>query len=330
MDFSRIFIRRVCIGVMAAIAAGVSITPLRTWAAYPDKPIRLIVPFSPGGGADSLARPLADRLSQRLGQPVIIENKSGASSNIGTAQAAKAAPDGYTLLINTDGIALAPLLYRQLNYDFYRDLTPISYVAKSPLVFASSKNVPATTLPQLIELARQQPGALNFANPGLGTPHHLAFELFAREAQVSLGEAIYRGGGPALVDVLGGHVQVGMFTLGAVLGNFAAGGLKPLAVMTPKRTALAPTIPTMVESGLPNAHLELGFILFAPKQTPPTIIDRLHREIAAVIHDPAFAAILTKQGYEPYATRPEQTARALHAEFQRWRPILQDLKLQLD
>ncbi|CAM3941434.1 Bug family tripartite tricarboxylate transporter substrate binding protein [Bordetella tumulicola] len=299
-------------------------------AAYPDKPIKLVVPFSPGGGADSLARPLADKLGQRLGQPVIIENKSGASSNIGTAYVAGAAPDGYTLLINTDGIALAPLLYRKLGYDFYRDLSPITYVAKSPLVFASNKKLPASNLQEFIALAHQKPDTLNFANPGLGTPHHLAFELFAREAQVQLGEAIYRGGGPSLVDVLGGHVQVGMFTLGAVRGNIKTGDLTPLAVMTSERTSLAPDIPTMVESGLPKAHLELGFVVLTPAKTPRAVVDRLHKEIDAVVRDPDFVSILNQQGYEPYATTPQQTSEALRNEYERWKPILEALKLQLD
>jgi len=320
----------VAAGLGAVLMFGVAASPAQAGAAYPDRPIRLVVPFSPGGGADSLARPLAEKLGQRLGQPVIIENKSGAGSHIGTSQVAGAAPDGYTLLINTDGIAIAPLLYRQLNYDFYRDLAPVSYVAQSPLVFASNKAVPVQDLRGFIALARQQPDKLNFANPGLGTPHHLAFELFAREARVQLGEAVYRGGGPSLVDVLGGHVQVGMFTLGAVRGNIATGDLKPLAVMTDRRTALAPDIPTMVESGLPEAHLDLGFVVLAPAKTPPPIIERLHREIAAVVQDPGFAAVLAQQGYEPYATTPQQTAAAFRAEYQRWKPILQELRLQLD
>ena len=314
-------------GMLACCAAAAM---ARADAAYPDKPIRLIVPFSPGGGADSLARPLAEKLGQRLGQPVVIENKSGAGSHIGTALVANAAPDGYTLLINTDGIALAPLLYRKLNYDFQRDLAPVSYVAKSPLVFASNKAVAADNLQDFIALARKQPGTLNFANPGLGTPHHLAFELFAREAGVDLGQAVYRGGGPSLVDVLGGHVQVGMFTLGAVRGNIETGDLKPLAVMTGQRTSLAPEIPTMVESGLPDAHLDLGFVMLAPAKTPQAIMDRLHDEIAAVVRDPAFVATLNQQGYEPYSTTPRQTAEAFEAEYRRWKPILQGLNIQLD
>lgn len=321
---------RACAAALAAVAASLGVFSPSAAAAYPEKPVRLIVPFSPGGGADSLARPLAEKLGQRLGQPVVIENKSGASSNIGTALVASAAPDGYTVLINTDGIALAPLLYRNLNYDFERDLRPVSYVAKSPLVFASNKDVPAATLQEFIALARKQPDTLNFANPGVGTPHHLAFALFAREAGVKLGEAVYRGGGPSLVDVLGGHVHVGMFTLGAVRGNIESGALKPLAVMTEKRTALAPKIPTMAESGLPEAHLELGFVVLAPAKTPDDIVERLHKEIAAVVREPAFQDVLRQQGYEPYTTTPAQTADMFRSEYARWQPILQDLQIRLD
>lgn len=166
---------------------------------YPTKPVRLVVPFSPGGGADSLARPLAEQLRELLGQPIIIENKSGAGSNIGTAEVARSAPDGHTLLINTDGVAIYGDLYSKLNYDFFKDFVPVSYVASSPLLLAVNPGLAASDVRSFVALAKQDSARITFANPGPGSPHHLAYELLSREAGFKTGEALYRGGGQAVM-----------------------------------------------------------------------------------------------------------------------------------
>src|SRR5690606_9088776 len=278
----------------------------------------------------SLARPLADGLSKQLGQSVIVENRSGAGSNIGTAVVASASPDGYTLLLNTDAVAIYPFLYSNLQYDWQRDLTAVTYVAKSPLVFAVNKDLPAKNLKEFVELAKQKPGELNFANPGQGSPHHLGFELLLRDAGIEVTQANYRGGGPSLVDVIGNHVQIGMFTFGAVQSHLEKGMITPLAVLTKERsTVLAPDIPTAVELGYPNVHADLNFVMMAPKETPPEIVKKVQEAVAAVVSQDAFIATLHRLGYEPYPTTPDEAQKILEQESARWEPIIKDLNIEL-
>ena len=296
---------------------------------YPNRSIRIIVPFPPGGGADTLARPLAERLRVRLAQPVILENRSGAASNIGTEAAARAAPDGYTFLINTDGIAIYPHLYAGLSYDPFRDLVPVTYVAETPLVLAGNPAVAAAGLKELIELARNEPERINFANPGLGTPHHLAFELFTRAASLKITHINYKGGGPSLQDVLAGHVQLGMFTLGAVLPHIQAGKLKPFAVMTAKRTQFAPDIPAMNEV-LPGVTASLRFVLMAPKGTPRDIAGTLQAAVVEVMKETEIRDTLKRAGFEPFTTTPEETGALLRQDYDRWGPVLKAANIRLD
>jgi tripartite-type tricarboxylate transporter receptor subunit TctC len=298
--------------------------------AWPNRPIRLIVPFPPGGGADTLARPLAERLRQRLGQSIVLENKTGAGSNIGTELVARAAPDGYTFLINTDAIAIYPLLYRNLRYDVFKELAPVAYVASSPLVVASNLEVPARNLREFAELAKREPARLNFANPGQGSPHHLGFELLARTAGFNIGQANYRGGGPALTDVLAGHAQVGVFTFGAVRPYLETGKLRPLALLSEKRSDLSPELPTAVEAGWPGVHVALRFVVMAPAGTPADIITRLSAMIADSVADPEFGRLLRQQGYEPFATNPAETGKLLHDEAARWGPLLKAADIRLE
>lgn len=314
------------VALLAGLLAAAAAFP----QAYPTHPIKLIVPFPPGGGADTLARPLAERMRQHLGQPVLIENRTGASSNIGTDAVAKSAPDGYTLLINTDGIGLYPLLYEKLSYDVFRDLVPISFVAETPMVLASNQNVPAASLLELIALAKKEPGKLAFANPGQGSPHHLAFELFARQAGVQILQATYRGGGPALQDVLAGHAQLGMFTLGAVLGHINSGKLRPYAVTTAVRSQVAASIPTMAEAGLPGVQANLRFVLMAPRGTPPAILRAIYAALADSLKDQELRAQLLKQSFELLGSSPEETERTMRQDHERWKPILKAANIKLE
>lgn len=313
-----------------ALLVGLLFAAVAFAQAYPTRPIKLIVPFPPGGGADTLARPLAERMRQRLGQLFLLENRSGASSNIGTDAVAKSAPDGYTLLINTDGIGLYPLLYEKLPYDIFRDLVPITFVAETPMVLASNPNLPASNLLELIALAKKEPDKLAFANPGQGSPHHLAFELFARQAGVQIVQATYRGGGPALQDVLAGHAQLGMFTLGAVLGHINAGKLSPYAVATAARSQAAPSIPTMAEAGLPGVQANLRFVLMAPRGTAPAVLRSIHSAVVESLQEPALRAQLQKQGFELLGTSPEETDRTMRQDHERWRPILKAANIKLE
>lgn len=297
--------------------------------AYPARPIRLIVPFPPGGGTDTLARPFAERMRIRLGQPVVPENRGGAASNIGMEQAARAPADGYTLVINADNVALFPHLYQRLPYDLFRDFAPISYLAATPMVVASHPSVPAQTLDALIALGRRAPDQLNFASAGQGTPHHLAWELFQREANIRITQVEYRGNGPAMTDVIAGHVSVGVFSLGAAQPHFAAGTLRALAVLSPTRARTAPDIPTTAEFGLPGARMALRFLLLAPAATPREIIDALNAATRDVLSETDLAAALTRSGFDVGLSTPQEAADELRAEYTRWGPILRDLGIRL-
>lgn len=314
---------------LAAAVAAFSMAPKASAESFPSKPIKMVVPFPPGGGADTLARPLTERMRQRLGQPVILENRSGAGSNIGTAEVARARPDGYTLLINTDGIAIYPHLYSKLTYDVFKDLTPVTFVANSPLLLGAHPALPAGNVNELVALAKKQAGKLNFANPGQGTPHHLAFELFARTAGIDVGQASYRGGGPALTDVLGGHVQLGMFTYGAVQSHVQSGSLKPIAVMTERRSEVAPNLPTVAES-LAGVHVNLRFVVMAPAGTPKDIVGRLQTTIGEIVKEAGFRTLLRQQGYEALVSTPEETAALMRSDYERWGPILKTANIKLD
>lgn len=321
--------RGIHVGVAtASLPAVVAAQPVAP--SWPARPLRLVVPFAPGGGADSLARPLAEHLREALGQSVLVENRSGASSNIGTAEVARAAPDGYSLLINTDGVAIYNDLYAKLDYDFFRDFTPVAYVASSPLLLAVHPAVAAADLRGFVDLARRDGAKLTFANPGPGSPHHLAYELLSREAGFRTGEAIYRGGGQAVTDVIAGHVQIGMFTLGAVWQHVQAGRLRPLAVLTRQRSDLASDLPTVVESGWPQVHVALRFVVVAPAATPRVIVDRLSGAIATAVAKPDYRAMLRAQGYEPFATTPDEAAGLLADERRRWAPLLKQAGIRLE
>lgn len=321
--------RRATLALAAAgLLAGATLpAPAETW---PARPIKLVVPFAPGGGADTLARPLAESLRQRLGQPVVIENRTGAGSTLGTEFVAKAAPDGYTFLINTDAIAIYDKLYRNLRYDAFKDLAPVAYVASSPLLLAVNPGIPARTVKEWTALAQKDAAKLNFANSGPGSPHHLSFELLQRAANFQVGQANYRGGGPALNDVLAGHAQIGVFTYGAVRSFVEAGKLRPLAILSDKRSTLAPELPTVVESGYPSVHVALRFVVMAPARTPADIVSRMHAAIAESVAEPEFGKLLQQQGYEAFVTTPAATGQLLRDEQTRWGPLLQSLQLQLD
>lgn len=314
----------------------IALTALALWPgltyaqSYPSRPIRLIIPYPPGGGTDALARPWAERMRQRLGQPLVIENRGGAATNIGMELVARAAPDGQTLIINADNVALFPHLYQRLAYDLFRDFAPITYLAQSPLVLGINPQVPARNLREFVALLKREPEKYSFANPSIGSPHHLGYELFAREAGVRMIQVEYRGGGPALNDVLAGHVQLGVFSLGAVSSHFQAGTLRPLALLSPTRSAAAPEIPTTAEEGLPAVVNALRFLLFAPAGTPRPIIETLHAATVATLAEPALREQLTRAGFDIMTTTPEQTMEMLRAENQRWAPILPGLNLRLD
>jgi tripartite-type tricarboxylate transporter receptor subunit TctC len=316
---------------LAALLAGLGTPAIaRAQAAWaPSRPIRLVIPYPPGGGTDTLARPWAERMRQRLGQPLVIENRAGAATNIGMEAAARGTADGHTLAINADNIAYFSMLYSNLPYDLFRDFAPIAYLAETPLVVAINPEVPARTLREFVALAKANPEKYSFANPSVGSPHHLGFELLAREAGIRMLQAQYRGGGPAMNDVLAGHVHLGVFSLGSVTQHFSAGKLRPLAVLSARRSQAAPDVPTTVEEGLPRVVNALRFLLLAPAATPKEAIAALHAATVASLAEPELRTQLTRAGFEITPTSPEEAAAMLRAERDRWAPILPGLNLNL-
>ncbi len=288
-------------------------------AAWPEKPIRLIVAFPPGGGTDIVARLLAPALSQRLGQPVSIDNKGGAGGNIGTDAAAKAPADGYTLLMgNIAPNAINVSTFKHLPFDPEKDFSPISLVAVTPNILVVNPSVLANSMAELVALAKAKPGTLNFPSAGRGTSSHLAGELFNAMAKVDMVHVPYKGGGPAFTDLLGGQVQLFFATMPAAMPFVKAGKLRPLAVTSEQRSATLPDLPTIAESGLPGYSAITWYGLLAPKGTPREIVMRLNREINELLRLPAVREQMLAQGFEPSGNSPGEFAAFISSEIVKW------------
>ncbi|KAF1048726.1 Bug family tripartite tricarboxylate transporter substrate binding protein [Xylophilus sp.] len=293
-------------------------------AAYPHKPIRLIVPFPPGGLADLIARPLAERLAQALGQSVLVENQGGASGTLGTANAAAAVPDGYTLLFTTaNEVAVSPLLYKNLSYHPLRSFTPVGGVVEFAMVLVTG---PQQTggLPELTARIRRDPSQVGFAVAGIGTTNHLVAELYRQnEGLPPLVYVPYKGGGPAQVDVAGGHVPAMVATLPSALPLIAGGKLRPLAVSTPRRSPVLPDVPTFAEAGgKPLVAVTWAGVL-GPAGLPPAVGGRLSAEIRRIVASPDFRERLAKVGAEPRFTTPQELAASIRSDNERWAAIIQ-------
>ena len=297
----------------AAAASALLATAMPSVAAdaFPSKPLRLIVPFSAGGGSDILARDVAPRLADVLGQPVVVDNRGGAGGNIGSEAVARAEPDGYTILFGSNTLAINASLYQNLSFDPQKSFAPIGMVASAPLVLVTNAKLPIKSVQDLVAQARAKPGTLNWSAPGSGTPHHLASEIFNRMTGVDITHIQYKGGGPAINDLLGGHTQVSILTLASVKPFIQEGRLRPLGVATPERTALMPDVPTIAQAGVPGYHVELWYGLFAPAGTPATAVAALNAALNKALADPALAQRFKNQGYEPRQSSPAQLAQQL-------------------
>lgn len=294
--------------------------PLR--AAYPEKPVRLVVPFTPAGATDLLARTVGEALGRRLDVPVLIENRPGAGANLGAEMVARAAPDGHTLLMAPVSVyAIAATLYPRLGYDLAKDLAPVSLVANVPHVLLVNNDLGVRSLPALIARARGQPGALNYASQGSGTVSHLEAELLKRMTGTDMVHVPYRGSAPALADLMGGRVQVMFDSVASALPHLRAGRLRALAVASESRFAALPELPTVAET-LPGYAAHSWLAILAPAGTPLAVIERLQRELRQVLEDPTVRARLVEAGFEPKAGSPESLARLLREEMEKWRPIV--------
>lgn len=291
-------------------------------AGYPDKPVRMIVPFTPAGATDLLARLVGERLGARLGQSVVIDNRPGAGGNVGADIAAHSAADGYTLLMGPASVyAISSTLYPKLGYDITRDLIAVSLVANVPHVLLVGNDMPARSVTELISLARSKPGQLNIASQGSGTVSHLEAELLKHTAGIDMVHIPYKGSAPAILDLIGGRVQVMFDSIASALPFIRGGKLRAIAVASYARSPLLPDVPTVAES-LPgySAHSWLG--IFVPAGTPPPIVEKLQRDLVAAINDPKARARLVEAGFEPKSSTSEAFAKLVRDEITKWAPIV--------
>jgi tripartite-type tricarboxylate transporter receptor subunit TctC len=297
---------------------------------YPNKPIRLVAPFSPGGATDVLARIVGQKLNERLGQPVIIENRVGAGGNIGAEQVARSAPDGYTLLMGGVPHAIAASLYAKLGYDMVKDLSAVAEVASFPSMLVLHPSLPAKSVPELIALARARPGQLNFGSAGNGSPNHLALELFDTMARVKMVHIPYKGAGQVVGDLLAGQLQLASMGFPVAMPHVQAGKLRAIAVTGAARSPLLPKIPTVSESGLPGFDVTSWYGVFGPAALPQELVAKLNAAISGAITAPELRERLTALGAEPSVKSPGQFAQYVQNEIVKWSKVVKASGAKLD
>lgn len=289
---------------------------------YPQRPVRLVVPYAPGGSADIAARLVSEAWARSLGGTIVVENRAGAGGNIGVDAVAKAAADGYTIGLQTVSLAINPGLFPRMPYETLKDLAPIGMVASSQHVLVVNNNVPAKTLPELIAAAKAAPGKLTYGSAGNGSTFHMSAELFKSVAEVSIVHVPYRGGGPALVDTIAGQVDMSFPVISAAQQHVQAGKLKALAVTGTRRAPQLPNVPTAAEAGLPGYAFETWFMVFAPAGTPRPVIDKLNASLNTALAAPATRDRMVKEGFEPTPTTPEAARQRLEKEMPVWARLI--------
>ncbi len=294
---------------------------------FPTKPLRLILPFPPGGAIDILGRIIGPKLSERLGQPVVPENRPGAAGNIAYEAAAKAKPDGYTIVLGGQGLAVSTSLYKKLNYDPIRDFAPISLISQVPFVVAVRSSLPINTLNELVQYARANPGKLNFGSAGINSPHHLAGELLKNIAKINIVHVSYKGAGPALIGLMGGEVDMVVSAPSVVAAQIQTGKVRILAVLSNERFPSLPNVPTAKEAGIENFEVASWHGILAPAGTPPDIINRLNAEWIRIMAMPGTKEKMQKAEFEPLSTTPEQFTKFLRVEILRWGKVIKDANI---
>ncbi|MCC6532770.1 MAG: tripartite tricarboxylate transporter substrate binding protein [Burkholderiales bacterium] len=295
---------------------------------YPSRPIRFIVPFAPGGTNDIVARLVATKFTEAWGQPVIVDNRGGASGVIGTELTAKATPDGYTLLMANVNLATNPSLVKKLPYDTLRDLSPVALIATSPTVLVVHPALPVQSVAELIKHAKSNPGKLNYSTSGAGSTTHIAMELLISMTGIKIAPVHYKGGGPALIDLLGGRVSQGFATILSVMPHIKAQRVRALAVSTPKRSAALPEVPTVDESGVPGYAFTGWWGMVVPTGTAPATIMKLNRELETTLAQPGVKQILIGQGAEPEHTSPDGFGAYIRAEIAKWSDVIRQARIE--
>ena len=299
-------------------------------ADYPEKAVRIVLPYAAGGGADFLTRVIAEKLSEKWRQPVIVDNKPGAGATLGADMVAKAAPDGYTLLMTAGTMAVSPSAYAKLPYDVLRDFAAITPVASSPFMLALRSALPAASLSALIAAAQAKPGSLNFGSAGNGTMSHLSIELLKVRAQIAVEHVPYKGSNPALNGLLGGEVDAVFDTPAALMPHVASGKLRGLAVTTPARSASAPDVPTMTEAGVADCVVTVWFGLLAPAGTSAAVIAKVHADTLEALGRPDVAPRFATQGLEIVTMRPEAFGAFIREEVDKWAAVVRAARIKFD
>jgi tripartite-type tricarboxylate transporter receptor subunit TctC len=318
------------LGALVA-ATVISAQPAEAQKAYPDKPVRIVVPFAAGGGVDILTRIMGQYLTERLGQQVIVDNRPGAGGNLGTDAVAKSPPDGYTLVMGTTGThTINPGLYPKLPYDAVKDFRPITLTASVPNLLVVNPELPVKSARELIELAKASPGKLNFGSFGNGTSNHLSGELLKSVAQIDVVHVPYKNAPQAVIDLMTGQISFAFINMPLALPHVQGGKLRALAVTGAKRSTAAPEFPTMAEAGVPGFVVESWYGLLAPAGTPDAIIERLHRDVVAVLAKPEVQSAFAQQGAEPMTSTPAEFATLIAEGKKQWAEIIRISGAQLD
>ena len=310
------------LGVMAVACGYAGAQTSASAQAYPLRPLRIIVPQSPGASTDLTARLVAQRLSDAFKQPVIVDNRPGAGNIIGTELVVRAAPDGHTLLVVAAGITVNPSIYKRMPYDTERDLAPVTQLTRFPNLLAAHPSFPAKSLQDLLALARAKPASINYASAGLASGTHMSMELLKTMTGIDLVHIPYTGGGPAVIAAVGGQVQLNIGTTVGVLPHVRSGRLRALAVTTAARSPAAPEIPTFAESGVPGYDHGPWNGLFAPAKTPPALIAKIHAEVARALNSTQIRKVFANEGVEVVASRPDEFAAVIRAELAMWPKVV--------
>ena len=311
---------------LSSICAGFLFAPLAVAQdSYPSKPIQLVVTTAAGGALDLVARTVADRLSASMRQPVIIENQPAGNGGVAAGQFVKANPDGHTLMMVVDStVTINPHLYRNLNYDPFRDFMPVSIVTRLPLVLLSHPGVNANNLKELIAFAKANPGKLSYGSTGIGTQLHIGMEMFKLMTRTDILHVPYRATTAAMADLMGGRIDLILIGLSSAKAQVESGKLRAYAIAAPQRSTLMPDVPSADEAGLPGYEVRSWFGMFAPAKTPPSVVDRLSREIKQASTDPRFVAALAPQGMQIVASSPSEMAQSLRDDYKKWGEVIRE------
>ncbi len=308
-----------------AIVASLLLSAAAHAQGYPSRPIKMIVPFPPGGGFDAIARPFSEKLSALIGQPVLIENRPGAGGNIGTEAAKRATPDGYTLFFANDLLSTNPNLYNSVPFDSIHDFVPITMVGTTAVAMAINPSVPAKDVKELMALSQGKP--LYFGTPGVGSGPHLFGEMLNLNGTMKLVHVPYKGTMPAVTDTIGGQIQMVITSLSSIAPHIRAGRLRGVCVLSEKRAALMPELPTLAESGLPGVNYEVWYGLFAPAGTPESVLRRVREAAVEALAQPDLMERLRRAGYEPTASTPEVLAALIKGDLEKWRRVVNDANI---